>query len=422
MAIPLQGVNYNDSANIDAFNRLRVSAGKTLFESTFQYSLKRAFWWQQIVGTSTITHDPARSSANLKTLANNDIAMLQTKAYIPYEPGKSQLIKMTFVANAGPATKEIGYFDDNDGIFLRLANVHKPYFVLRSSVPSGTILQGNPQVVVETVVAKEQWNIDRLDGSGPSGILLDTSKQMILVIDLQFLGTGRLRVGFNIDGKIYYCHSFNNANINSVAPYMRTGTLPLRYRIKGVDATPDVLQAICAEVESEGGQDPLYYEFSAFNAIDVSLPNGVRTHLMSLKPKLLYGSSGLTNRMNILLNNIDVINLGSNSILIEVLYNTALTGPTWQNPNVLSAAEYSTTGTVNINAATPTDCGTIMTQSFFVAGNSGKLGSMTDHDVTTQFPITLTIDGTVGTIYSIVATALGGNSLARAASDWREIR
>jgi len=224
---PYLGVNYGDTANLDAFSRLRISQGKTLFESTFQYSLKRALWFQKKVGTGTITHDAARSSANLRVSALGDVAMMQTKSYIPYEPGKSQLIKMTYVPGNRNAIKELGYGDDNDGLFYRVDNVFQSYFILRSSVPEGTILTGSAiPVLSEKIVPRNEWNIDKMDGAGPSRLILDTTKQQIFIIDLQFLGVGRVRVGFNIRGKIYYCHEFLNANSEDIAPYMRSGTLP----------------------------------------------------------------------------------------------------------------------------------------------------------------------------------------------------
>jgi hypothetical protein len=45
-----------------------------------------------------------------------------------------------------------------------------------------------------------------MDGTGRSGITLDVTKTQIFIVDLEWLGVGRVRLGFVIDGKIYYCH------------------------------------------------------------------------------------------------------------------------------------------------------------------------------------------------------------------------
>ncbi len=416
---PLPGTSYTDSGNLDAFGRLRVGLNKTLFESTFQYSLRRALWYQQVSGTGAIAHDDDRSSANLTTSANNDLALLQTKSYIPYEPGKSQLIKMTFVAGNGTAVKELGAFDSRDGVFLRIKEVHKCSFVLRSSVTPGTILNPGAAGVVEYDFPRGEWNVDRLDGYGPSGIILDITKQQILVIDYQFLGVGRIRFGFNISGKTFYCHFIENANLTETAPYMRTGTLPLRYRIQGTASGLDVLQCVCSEVESEGGDEPKTYDFSAYTPADVAIASGVRKHVISIQPKLLY--RGIENRMSIILIDINILG-GANAVLIETMYNSTVTGGTVTSANELSATEYIVGGTFAVKTATASDCGTIMTQAFYVPSGTGSQKNTTNNVFSTQFPITLSIDGTTPTVFSIVATGVGGAANIRATIGWKEIR
>jgi hypothetical protein len=325
---------------------------------------------------------------------------------------------MTFVCGPTAAIKEIGAFDDRDGLFLRIKQVHQMSFVLRSSVTPGTILNPGTPGIVEQEYTRDNWNVDKLDGFGPSGIIIDSSKQQILVIDYQFLGVGRVRFGFNIAGKTFYCHYIENANDRLTAPYMRTGTLPLRYRIQGTNATPDVLQAVCCEVESEGGSEPITYDFSAYTPSDVAVANGTRTHVISIRPKLLY--RGMENRMSIILIDVNVLG-GTNPVLIETMYNSTVTGGTATSANELSAAEYIVGGTFATKPATSSDCGTIMTQAFYVPSGTGSVKNTTSTSFTTQFPITLSIDGLTPTIFSIVATGIGAATI-RCAVSWKEIR
>lgn len=245
-------LNTNNATG-DAFGRLRVSQPQTLFDSKQIFDNQPLFWDdQQVSGTGTgSTHSQATASSTL-TVDNLTAGkrVRQTFRRFNYQPGKSQLILMTGVLNqSGGGTgiiQAFGAFDDNNGLFLQ-NNEGTIQFVNRTST------SGSP---VDIIINQAVWNIDTMDGTGPSGITIDFSKTQILVIDYEWLGVGRVRMGFNIDGVTYYCHQFLNANSLNVV-YMSTPNLPLRYSIEN-DGNGGVasLQHICTSVQSEGGQDP----------------------------------------------------------------------------------------------------------------------------------------------------------------------
>ena len=82
---------------------------------------------------------------------------------------------------------------------------------------------------VDTKVPQSQWNIDKMDGTGPSGMILDLSKMQMFYIDYSWYGAGYVRYGIRgRDGNVTYVHKTPNNNINSEA-YMRSGNLPARY-------------------------------------------------------------------------------------------------------------------------------------------------------------------------------------------------
>ena len=45
-----------------------------------------------------------------------------------------------------------------------------------------------------------------MDGTGKTGLELDFTKAQLFVIDMEWLGVGRVRFGFYAYGRIYYCH------------------------------------------------------------------------------------------------------------------------------------------------------------------------------------------------------------------------
>ena len=78
-------------------------------------------------------------------------------------------------------------------------------------------------------VAQSSFNIDKLDGTGPSGYNIDLSKMQMFYIDYSWYGAGFIRFGVRgQDGNIIYAHKIANNNINNEA-YMRSGNLPAHY-------------------------------------------------------------------------------------------------------------------------------------------------------------------------------------------------
>jgi len=116
-----------------------------------------------------------------------------------------------------------------------------------------------------------------MDGSGPSGITLDVSKAQILIIDMEWLGTGRVRIGFVINGEIHFVHEFQTANVLSVV-YMSTPNLPLRYEIENTGAGgATTLEHLCSTVISEGGVDDLGVLRSQSTGVSLVNANSVGT-------------------------------------------------------------------------------------------------------------------------------------------------
>ena len=149
---------------------------------------------------------------------------------------------MLFRSGSGIITR-MGLFDDNNGIFLQRSN-NTISLVVRSNV-SGSPSDSN-------YATQANWNIDKMDGTGLSGLTLDFSKSQILTFDFEWLGVGCVRVGFVVDGNVFYCHQFNHAN-NITGVYMSTPNLPLRYQIENTGSgIASSIECICCAVLSEG--------------------------------------------------------------------------------------------------------------------------------------------------------------------------
>jgi hypothetical protein len=130
------------------------------------------------------------------------------------------------------------------------------YFETQTDSPSSiAVVQNNGSNLVSSVSAlRDDWNIDKLDGTGPSGKVLRLSAANIFLVDFEWLGVGRVRFGTVIDGQYCYCHEINNAGVVQGA-YLKTPNLPVRAEIRQVGAAPGSMKMICSSVMSEGGAD-----------------------------------------------------------------------------------------------------------------------------------------------------------------------
>ena len=86
--------------------------------------------------------------------------------------------------------------------------------------------------VVETRTPRSEFNLDKCDGTGPSGYEFDQNKMQMVYIDYSWYGAGKVRWGLRVsDGTIAYIHELPNNNTNTEA-YMRSGNLPGRFEIQ----------------------------------------------------------------------------------------------------------------------------------------------------------------------------------------------
>ncbi len=405
-------IAFGDGANLDAFSRLRTSEPATVFDSTFEYDVQPFLYSSVLAGGGTVAHSPNNASAVMAVAGSGgDSAILQSKAYHRYIPGKSQLVIVTSVVGSAAANvrKRVGYFDADNGIFLEQNGTTDVAFVRRTNT------SGAP---VDNRVVQANWNIDPLDGTGRSGITLDLSKANIMVFELQWLGMGRVRVGFDIDGRIYMAHQFLNAN-NLATVYMRTANLPIRWEIteNGGVGVGSML-ATCSSVQSEGGSQYFAGFHQAYDRASVTAGSGTQTYAFSVRAKSTF--NGLTNRMLLKLFKMKLLVTGSNPVLMELYYGGNVGGaPAWVDMD----ANYS--GMQVDTAGTPS--GGVKVASLFTAATNQSEGAVAE-DLAAKYPLSLDQAGTGWgaaapyQYYTVYVTGLGGTSACRPGIEWEEVR
>lgn len=390
----------------DAFGRLRVSNPQTLFNSTVTLSSQPLFWENITTGGGSVTHVPARAAMELAVAgASGDKQVRQTHGYIRYQPGKSQQILMTFALGprAPNIRRRVGYFDDNNGVFLEQTSAGL-FFVLRSKV-SG--------VVVDTRIAQADWNKDALVGLGDSRITLNEAYTQILVIDLEWLGVGSLRVGFMFGGEIVYAHQFYNANVMSTV-YMQSAHLPARYALESTGASDAAtMDAICLGVNSEGGREDRNLVL-AKAMLASRLVTNTPLPLLSIRVATTFPSGGtLVNRETVIPTEMKLLTEDA-AILWQLIYNGTLTAPSWVAVNTThSGVEY------DISASGITG-GVVVDAGYAVATNQSQ--SSVFQRIQSDLIMALNAAGTIGDTFSVVGTRLTATSSDTwAMLNWKEL-
>jgi hypothetical protein len=391
--------------SVDAFGRLRVSQPFTLFDSSHRFR-DNNLWATSNTSNTTIVFSENEGLVNLNvdTTANSEIIRETTKVF-SYQPGKSLLIFTTFVFAPAKTNlrQRVGYFGANNGMYLEQTDT-TVNFVERSYVTG---------IMSETRVSQSQWNVDKMDGLGPSGKILDASKAQILWMDIEWLGLGTVRMGFVIDGEFVLCHRFNHANFIT-STYITTASLPLRYEIKntGVTASSSVMKQICSSVISEGGYELNGLQQSVVTPVSspIDLPV-VDTYynLISIRLK--------STRLDaiVIMSALSLLGITNNAIYNwQVRASATTTGGSWTSAGVDSAVEYK------IDSATVTG-GRVLASGFTTSTTQSSIP--VDILKEALFKFQLERNGLSGTPYELTlccATNTAGADIY-AALDWEEI-
>lgn len=191
--------------------------------------------------------------------------------YHKYQTGVGTTILFSaFIGQAKAGVeRKIGLYDDANGVYFHIDGTSMGV-VIRSSI-DGTVSENRAH--------SENWNVDRLDGSAGafnvSRKTLIPENVQVMFIDFQWLGGGRVRFGFVIDGIYIVAHEFNHAN-NIPSAYMQTGSLPLtmeQFNTTG-QGTPSYFFNISAAVKCEGKYTPREFLSSGSLPPAVTIPAG----------------------------------------------------------------------------------------------------------------------------------------------------
>ena len=394
-----------NSTSMDAFGRQRVSMPLTLFDSSHRFK-DNGLW-----ATSTVTGGSAAFSTNeglmnltVDTTANAEVVRETLKVFA-YQPGKSLLNLNSFVFSPSKSNlrQRVGYFGAQNGMYLELDGTTLS-FVERSYVTGS---------VVETRINQADWNIDPMNGSGPSGFTLDITKAQILWMDVEWLGLGTVRMGFVIDGNFVHCHSFHHANKVSTT-YITTGSLPIRYEIKNTGATSSssTMKQICSTVMSEGG-----YELRGQQ-------NGINTLITAPKAIATKGTFYPVVAIRLKSSALDAIVVPSAATFLgtgnginylwRLMVGSTITTGAWTSAGADSSVEYTISGTA-------TTGGRVIASGFINSSNQGSPSLELLKEALFQFQLERNSLAGTANSFSLEIASDTDNQVVFGSIDWEEV-
>ena len=402
-------IALGDSPSVGPFGWLRTAAPQYVFDSQLTYDLQPLLFEAVTNGAgATVTHDSTNRNAvmTFSGTATGGKAYMQQYEHNRYQPGRGHTAGITgnFIAHVPNVLKWLKYGVGETGNGIALESNGTGFQVtLYSDTAEGdqTVLQAN-------------WNVDKLDGNGASGITLQVSKGIIFFCDLQSLYYGRVRCYVDIAGVLVCFHEFLNANV-LVKPYFQTANLPISAGMTCTGTVTTTMEFTCCTVISEDGQEDVGgFPFSVRGTATAA--SGTATPILSVRPGTTFNS--IVNRTIFRLESIDISVTGANPVDWDLCLGQTLTAPTWANANATySGMEYTSV------AGTASGAPALIIQSGSIYSTAILKGSISTK-VPMKYPITLDTAGAqrlMGTL-TLNVTGVGGVSACRASFNWKELR
>lgn len=397
------GANAEFRPDFTSKNRLKTSPYETSFFNTFQFGKETDIWDESTANGGTATHDANLSGVVMAVTSTAGSEVIrQTKHVMRYIPGRTSTVSFAIRLET-PVTgvrRRFGLFDENNGAYFEDAGDGTYYCVIRSKV-SGS--------VVETRVARANWNGDKLDGNGKSGITASPTAQHLINIEYEWYGAGQVKFSYVINGETHHIHTFNHANVIDTV-WCSTPFLPIRLELKNVTgaAGSHYLYQGSNSIMSEGVPEKL----GTAQNIMTPVTGRTMTSANTFYPILSIRLKSTTLQGIVLPTYFQAATTDNASIFYKLVVNATLTGASWSNmPDANSFAQYDLSAT-SYTGGTDIDAG------FVISGASAGIAI----NQRTANQIGRSSMGTVSDTLTLAIACGTANKSAIASMTWIEQR
>lgn len=237
---------------LDNFNKLRVTSSTTILDVRHTGGAKNSIYEvEKSTAHASATYSSVTGPSTVLTLTsavNTNYVTRQTREYITFQQGKPIITFIT--ANMNPTSNnatnsvgQIGYFDNEDGI----------YFQHEGDGSDGSMSVGIRFGASDTHVAQNDWNIDPMDGTGPSALSVNFDKIQTYTMEMSW--DNIIRMGILISGKMIAVHEFHDQTTHLLTA---NPNLPVRYSLSATGSVSSAtLRHYSTFVSSDAGYEPI---------------------------------------------------------------------------------------------------------------------------------------------------------------------
>jgi hypothetical protein len=342
--IPTNPLKVNIDSKLTAFGELLVGQLSPLFQNSFEYTVDNTDLAEKtLVADGTVTQGNGMAIVNTTTTTASS-AKYESNKLAKYRPGMGGLARFTTLFTTGIAgTEQFMGLLDVEGVGAAFLN---GYAIGYDGVTFGVHRFSND---VLTTIALADCD-DPLDGSGLSGMTIDTTKLNVFEIRYQYLGAGAIQ--FFIEdgtGKFALFHTIFYANLNT-EPSVHNPNFHLTMWVNNGGTTTDIIMKSASYAYFIEGLTRFLEIHRPHNSSGIRQKTSVvgEVAIVTVRNKSTY--SGKANFIDMLLENLtaSIESSGANNLgSIRFVKNATLGGtPSYTDINTVnSVAEYDVAGT-----------------------------------------------------------------------------
>lgn len=286
-------------------------------------------------GTVTCVNSMAQVASGVATTGT---AVLKTKMATQYFAGHEleSTFSACFTTGVANSTQWIGTFDNSDGFAIGYNGTQ--FSVLHRNALDPT--------AINTIISAANFNLDRLDGTGPSTIVLDPTKLNIYRITYGWLGAAPIT--FSIlrnDGKWFDFHVIKRPN-SSTIPSLSNPSLPIRSEVKKTAGTDNLIissgswnQAVTCHI-----YQPLVRTFQ-HDILDKPIDKDSNIPVFSIRNNITFNGKNNRGTIKLVFTTFTLNTATSQMATFKLIKNATLISTDWQAVDTNSIASYNDTQT-----------------------------------------------------------------------------
>lgn len=319
-----------------AFGDLVTGEKIDSFDMMFQYNIPTDLCSSTTSGTGSIASTPPFAVLTSSSDGTGTAQVESTKR-LRYVPAHEGYLFFTAIYTTGIAntSQYVGLIDDNDGWAIGYNGTAFSVFWKRN----GSDVSGYP-------LASTSFNLDALDGTGPSKITLDPTKLNVYRISFGWLGAAP--IVFEVlrnDGVWFPFHIIKYCNTEADTS-TRSSVLPVRAYASASGAAGNVILKTPSWSCGVIGKNYTKSRSYQFYPGGQSLASGSNKYAFTLKSNANYPiGSAITNKLDVHLHYIGVANRSNTDVTFKLIKNATLTGTSYIDiDSTNSCMQYSTAG------------------------------------------------------------------------------